>query len=211
VATQARAFLSERVDNKPDRYYKEGLSPAKPIVLMTAYRRNFVPGATYFFTAALADRRLALLTDHIDALRTGFREIRLRHPFAIEAVVVLPDHLHAIWTLPEGDRDFSTRWSLIKANFSRALPRDEPVSLSRRRKRERGIWQRRYWEHTIRDDDDFARHFDYIHFNPVKHGHVANVADWPYSSFHRMVRDGVYAEDWAGDVSGLDGEFGERH
>ena len=187
-----------------------GGANAKPIVLMTAYRRNFVPGATYFFTVALADRRLALLTDHIDALRAGFREIRLRHPFAIEAIVVLPDHLHAIWTLPEGDRDFSTRWSLIKADFSRALPRDEPVSHSRRRKRERGIWQRRYWEHTIRDDDDFARHFDYIHFNPVKHGYVENVADWPYSSFHHMVRSGFYPPDWAIGTSDTDGDFGER-
>ena len=177
---------------------------------MTAYRRNFVPGATYFFTVALADRRLALLTDHIDALRAGFREIRLRHPFAIEAVVVLPDHLHAIWTLPEGDRDFSTRWSLIKANFSRALPRDEPVSHSRRRKRERGIWQRRYWEHTLRDARDFTRHMDYIHFNPLKHGHVGRVRDWPYSSFHRLVRLGVYPADWAGNGESDKTGLGER-
>jgi putative transposase len=186
------------------------LSPAKPIVLMTAYRRNFVPGATYFFTMAPADRRLALRTDHIEALRASFREIRLGHPFVIEAIVVLPDHLHAIWTLPEGDRDFSTRWSLIKANFSRALPRDEPISHSRRRKRERGIWQRRYWEHTIGDDDDFARHFDYVHFNPVKHGYVKDVADWRYSSFHRMARSGFYLPDWAIGTSDTDGDFGER-
>jgi putative transposase len=177
---------------------------------MTAYRRNVDPGATYFFTVNLADRRLSLLTDYIEPLRAAFRETRLRHPFTIEAIVVLPDHLHAIWTLPEGNGDFAVRWSLIKANFSRAFPGGEPVSTSRRRRRERGIWQRRYWEHTIRDGDDLARHIDYIHFNPVKHGYVENVSDWPYSSFHRMVRTGIYPADWVIGTSDTDGDFGER-
>lgn len=177
---------------------------------MTAYRRNLVAGATYFFTVNLANSRLALLTDHIEPLRAAFRETRLRHRFASEAIVVLPDHLHAIWTLPEGDDDFSVRWSLIKANFSRAVPRGEPVSQSRRRRRERGIWQRRYWEHTIRDENDFNRHIDYIHFNPVKHGYVKHVADWPYSSFHRMVRQGLYPTEWAINKADMDGDFGER-
>ena len=104
---------------------------------------------------------------------------------------MLPDHLHAIWTLPEGDGDFSLRWALIKAGFSRGLPANKPVAASHRRKREREIWQRRFWEHTLRDEDDLARHVDYVHFNPVKHGHVARVTDWPFSSFHRMVRLGV--------------------
>ena len=124
--------------------------------------------------------------------------------------MVLPDHLHTIWTMPEGDSDFAVRWAIMKASFSRALRKDEPVSASRRRRRERGIWQRRYWEHTIRDEDDLGRHLDYIHFNPVKHGHVACVATWPYSSFHRMVRLGFYPESWSGDPKVQESGFGER-
>jgi putative transposase len=112
--------------------------------------------------------------------------------------------------LPEGDADFSTRWSLIKAGFSRGLPAAEPLSASRARKRERGVWQRRYWEHTIRDEDDFARHADYIHFNPVKHRLVRRVRDWPFSYFHRMVRLAIYPADWAGDAENRDASFGER-
>src|SRR5271155_1404844 len=154
---------------------------------------------------------MRLLTEHIDALRAAFRYARRLHPFTIDAVVVLPDRLHAIWTLPEGDADFALRWRLIKAMFSRHLPPGERVSLSRSRKGERGIWQRRYWEHSIRDEADLARHVDYIHFNPVKHGHAGWVGDWPYSSFHRMVHFEVYPPDWAGGPA--DGEeigFGER-
>jgi putative transposase len=177
---------------------------------MTNYRRNFVSGGVLFFTVNLAERRSWLLAEHIDLLRTAFRETRLRHPFTIEAVVVLPDHLHAIWELPEGDADFATLWRLIKSSFSRALPRSEWVSNSRRQKGERGVWQRRYWEHTIRDETDLARHINYIHFNPVKHGHVTRVRDWPHSSFHRMVRLGIYPEDWAGDTGKFDGAYGER-
>ena len=178
---------------------------------MTEYRRNFVPGGSYFFTVNLADRRLRLLTDHIEKLRAAFRCTRRRHPFTVAAIVVLPDHLHAIWTLPKGESDFATRWRLTKATFSRGLPGGEWVSSSRAAKGERGIWQRRYWEHTLRDEDDFARHADYIHFNPVKHGHVPRVADWPYSSFHRMVRLGLYPEDWAGAFDARQGhDFGER-
>lgn len=111
---------------------------------MTEYRRNFVPGATYFFTVNFADRRSGLLTKHLDALRTAFGYVRGRHPFTIEAIVILPDHLHAIWTLPPADADFPMRWRLIKASFSRALPAIEPLSLSRAGKAERGVWQRRY-------------------------------------------------------------------
>jgi putative transposase len=148
--------------------------------------------------------------EYIDELRRAFRETRKHHPFTADAVVVLPDHLHAIWTLPEGDKDFATRWRLIKSTFSRSLPTGEPISASRAAKGERGIWQRRYWEHTIRDESDFARHVDYIHINPVKHGLVTRISDWPYSSFHRMVKSGVYPADWAGDVANQDGDFGER-
>ncbi|MCC8938049.1 MULTISPECIES: transposase [Bradyrhizobium] len=177
---------------------------------MTTYRRNFVAGASFFFTVNLEDRRLRLLTEHIDQLRAAFRETRERHPFTIEAIVILPDHLHTVWTLPEDDADFSTRWRQIKSAFSRSLPACELISGSRLAKRERGIWQRRYWEHTIRDENDFARHIDYVHINPLKHGLVERVKDWPHSSFHRMVRLGVYPEDWAGDGTRLDGGFGER-
>jgi putative transposase len=177
---------------------------------MTNYRRNFVPGAGYFFTVNLADRRSRLLTGNIALLRAAFRYARGRHPFAVDAIVVLPDHLHAMWTLPEGDCDFALRWRLIKSTFSRGLPAGEQVSPSRARKGERGIWQRRYWEHTLRDEGDVARHADYIHYNPVKHGYVRRVRDWPYSSFHRMVRLGIYPEDWAGDAAGDEPAFGER-
>ncbi len=177
---------------------------------MTDYRRNFIAGGCFFFTVNLADRRRSLLTECIDDLRKAFGETRLRHPFTTDAIVVLPDHIHTVWTLPEGDTDFSTRWRLIKTSFSRKFALGESISTSRAAKGERGIRQRRYWEHTIRDEKDFARHIDYVHINPLKHGLVKRVRDWPYSSFHRMVKLGVYPEDWAGDVSGLDGEFGER-
>ena len=177
---------------------------------MTDYRRNFVAGASFFFTVNLAERRLRLLTEHIEDLRAAFRETRRRHPFAIDAMVVLPDHLHALWTLPEGDHDFSTRWQLIKSTFSRALAPGERISASRAAKGERGVWQRRFWEHTIRDESDLVRHIDYIHINPVKQGLVTRVRDWPYSSFHRMVKLGVLPEDWAGDVSDQAENFGER-
>jgi putative transposase len=177
---------------------------------MTAYRRNFISGGSFFFTVNLADRRLSLLTTHIDILRMVFRETHKRHPFTIDAIVVLPDHLHTIWTLPEGDADFATRWRLVKSGFSRGVAPDERVSASRAAKGERGIWQRRYWEHTIRNEEDFARHVDYIHINPVKHGLVSRVRDWHSSSFHRMVKLGIYPEDWAGDVGGSGEDFGER-
>jgi REP-associated tyrosine transposase len=177
---------------------------------MTDYRRNFIAGGNFFFTVNLAERRLRLLTEHIDELRKAFRETRRHHPFTIDAIVNLPNHLHAIWTMPEGDANFATRWRLIKSVFSRSLPTGERISDSRVAKGERGIWQRRYWEHTIRNESDFARHIDYVHINPVKHGYVTRVRDWPYSSFHRMVKLGVYPEDWAGDVSSHGGTFGER-
>jgi len=130
----------------------------------------------------------------------AFASVRAQRPFTIDAAVILPDHLHCIWTLPDGDTDFSGRWHAIKSRFSRSLPKEERLSARRIAKGERGIWQRRFWEHTIRDDEDFARHMDYIHYNPVKHGHARRVCDWPYSTFHRHVQHGVYAPDWgAGD------------
>ena len=151
------------------------------------YRRSLVPGGTFFFTVNLADRQSDLLATHIELLRATMRLIRQRHPFEIVAMVVLPDHLHAIWRLPEGDADYPKRWSLIKAGFSRGLPRTETIRASRLVKRDRGIWQRRYWEHQIRGDGDLARHVEYVHFNPVKHGYVKQAAEWPYSSIHRFI------------------------
>ena len=176
---------------------------------MTNYRRHRITGGCYFFTVAIHDRRLRLLTDHIEQLRVAFRTVKQHHPFGIDAIVVLPDHLHCIWTLPESDDDFSLRWRQIKTAFSRQIPFGERRSASRSEKGERGIWQRRYWEHAIRDDDDYQRHVDYIHFNPVKHGYVVQPAEWPYSSFRRFVRLGIYPHDWAesGEIE-LDG-FGK--
>ena len=177
---------------------------------MPNYRRAFVPGGSWFFTVTLLDRRSDLLTERIDVLREALAATRRRYPFAIDSIVILPDHIHAIWTLPGDEADFSLRWCLIKARFARAIPDVEHRSAVRDARGERGIWQRRYWEHTIRDESDFARHVDYIHINPVKHGLVTRVRDWAHSSFHRMVKLGIYPEDWAGDVSGSDEEFGER-
>ena len=156
------------------------------------------------------DRKLNLLTAHIELLREAFRGTRRRYPFTIDAIVILPDHIHAVWTMPDGDADFATRWRLIKSTFSRNLLAGEPISASRANKRERGIWQRRYWEHTIRDQNDFARHIDYIHINPLKHGLVARLSEREASSFHRYEKLGVYPMDWAGDMSWDDTSFGER-
>ena len=163
---------------------------------MRNYLRAFTPGGTFFFTVTLADRSKTHLTDHAGELRESIRKVRDRHPFHIDAIVILPDHLHAIWTLPPGDVDYPTRWALIKAGFSRSLPKVERISASRVGKGERGIWQRRYWEHQIRDETDYARHVDYIHYNPVKHGYAQTPLDWPYSSLHRFVREGVIPSHW---------------
>ena len=176
---------------------------------MVAYRRHFVPGGSYFFTVTLLDRSSFLLVDRIDDLREAMRSVRAERPFTLDAIVVLPDHLHCIWTLPPGDADYSLRWREIKSRFSRRVPANGPCSAGRRRKAERGIWQRRFWEHTLRDALDVDRHVDYIHFNPVKHGHVGCVVDWPYSSFHRYVERGEYPQDWAGGDQSEGSGFGE--
>ncbi|MGE8500340.1 MAG: REP-associated tyrosine transposase [Pseudomonas sp.] len=165
---------------------------------MVLYRRDRTPGATWFFTLNLANRQSSLLTEHIGLLRSSFTHVMRLHPWRIEAIVILPEHLHAVCTLPPGDADFAVRWRLIKSGFSRGLPLGEAVSTSRQGRGERGIWQRRYWEHRIRDDADFARHINYIHHNPRKHGHVERVVDWPWSSFHRYVEAGLLPRDWTG-------------
>lgn len=177
---------------------------------MTDYRRNFVPGGSYFFTVAAADRSSRLLVDNMDLLRDALLLVKRSMPFGLIAMAVMPEHLHCVWTLPAGDADYPTRWKKIKAAFSRGLPKGESRSASRIAKGERGIWQRRYWEHSLRDENDMCRHIDYIHYNPVKHGHVINVADWPYSTFHQYVRRGVYTMDWAGSALDAMSNVGER-
>jgi putative transposase len=172
------------------------------------YRRAVIPGASYFFTVNLADRSARLLVERIADLREVVRDVRRAHPFRIVAWVVLPDHLHAVWTLPEGDADYATRWGLIKAGFSRRIPKEERIRASRARKGERGIWQRRFWEHLIRDDRDLSRHVDYIHYNPVKHGYVDRAIDWPYSTFRRDLRRGHVTADWGVREDAV-GDFGE--
>lgn len=176
---------------------------------MPDYRRNRVEGGSYFFTVNLRDRRSDLLVSEISALRDAVRDTRAIRPFHIDGWVVLPDHLHCLWTLPPGDADFPLRWQMIKARFSRRVAHPEGRRASLVRKREAGVWQRRYWEHTIRDDHDHAVHMDYIHFNPVKHGVARHPAEWPYSSFGRCVRLGMYPNDWSVREVALE-DAGER-
>jgi putative transposase len=167
---------------------------------MSEYRRARIEGGWFFFTVTLADRSTDLLVRHVERLRNAYAAARRRDPFDTIAGCILPDHLHAIWALPQDDADFSRRWSLIKHDFSRGLPADPDRSPSKRAKREKGIWQRRYWEHAIRNEADLVRRIDYIHFNPVKHGLVSRTCDWPYSSFHRYVAGGFLPRDWGGDA-----------
>ncbi|NNE63214.1 MAG: transposase [Gammaproteobacteria bacterium] len=172
---------------------------------MPDYRRNRIPGGCYFFTANLLERHQnKLLVEEIHLLRRVVKQTKVRYPFHIDGWVVLPEHMHFILTLPTGDDDFVKRIRLIKTLFARRIPKTEYRSKIRRRRGERGIWQRRYWEHTIRDELDYARHMDYLHYNPVKHGYVEQVKDWPYSSFHSLVKAQVYSVDWAGCVNDLD-------
>ena len=177
---------------------------------MSYYRRSNHCGATYFFTVTLADRRSTVLHERIDLLRAVYGKVHAAHPFETIAICVLPDHLQAVWRLPENDADFSLRWRLIKQGFSRELPAAPGRSESKLRKREKGIWQRRFWEHQIRDDADLERHVDYIHFNPVKHGLVSATHEWPHSSFHRYVEKEILAADWGGNAVDDVGEYGER-
>src|SRR3989304_8292851 len=189
-------------------------------------RRARVPGASYFFTVTLADRAEHWLVEQIDALRGAFARTRGELPFRVDALVVLPDHLHCIWTLPPGDANFSLRWQRIKGRFThachaadalRTTPNAPPSPVGRSFSApiappspvgrsfsapiaDPRIWQHRFWEHVLRDDRDFGRHVDYIHFNPVKHGHAGRAADWPHSSIHRYIRTGLVPPDWAGDV-----------
>jgi putative transposase len=176
---------------------------------MSRYRRARIEGGTFFFTVALADRSSDLLIREIDRLRRAYRAVETGKPFETAAICILPDHLHAIWCLPPGDTDFASRWMMIKSNFSRGLTAATSRSASKIAKREKGIWQRRYWEHAIRTDADFERHVDYIHFNPMKHGLVSSAADWPQSSFHSYVERGILPIDWGRNIMETTGDFGE--
>lgn len=167
------------------------------------YRRAKIPGGTYFFTLVTHQRRRFLCQpENINLLRQSFWTVMENHPFKIEAIVILPDHLHCIWTLPPSDAGFSTRWRLIKSHFSRSCDSryHGQLSASRQAKQERAVWQRRFWEHLIRDEADYIQHVDYIHYNPVKHGLVAAPKAWPHSSFHRFVQAGQYDRDWGAGV-----------
>jgi putative transposase len=181
---------------------------------MADYRRTRIPGGTYFFTV-VTFRRQPLLVDPDSrrALRDAVELVRRRYPFAIDAWVLLPDHTHCVWTLPPGDSNYSKRWGMIKAAFSKRICARTHcaawMSTSKRKHRETTVWQRRFWEHCVRDEADYRKHLDYIHFNPVKHGLVTQVRDWPYSTFHRYVQEGMYAEDWGGGLAVELSELGE--
>jgi putative transposase len=150
---------------------------------MPKYRRIFIPGQQYFFTVNLANRRSSLLVDHIDLFRQSYSSVLKTHPVETLAICILPNHLHCLWQMPETDSNYSQRWRLIKGNFTRALRKTGVIHPNKK------VWQNRYWEHHIRDDDDFNHHFDYIHANPVNHGYVDEIADWPYSSWHKLDRE----------------------
>ncbi len=172
------------------------------------YRRAFVPGACYFFTVVTEHRRPILASaPAIENLRNAFRRTQETRPFQINAMVVLPDHLHCIWTLPPGDADFSTRWRLIKTHFTKHCDPQllAPANPARTAKREQAIWQHRYWEHLLRDETDYIRHVEYIHYNPVKHGQTASAIEWPYSSFQRYVDAGTYPANWGQAAMEWDG------
>ena len=172
---------------------------------MANYRRARTAGGTFFFTVVTyRRRRLFHKQESRDILREVIQDVRQRHPFIIDSWVLLPEHMHCIWTLPEDSFDFSMRWSLIKSGFSKRAKTlfhvDEWMNDSKQKHRETTIWQRRFWEHQIRDDEEYRAYMDYIHFNPVKHGLVNRVFDWPYSTFHRCVRSGIYPDDWGSGI-----------
>ncbi|PYC28421.1 transposase [Aquipseudomonas alcaligenes] len=175
---------------------------------MVNYRRARIEGACYFLTLALQDRTQDCLVRHSDELRDAIRQTICERPFQIPATVVLPDHLHLMMQLPKGDADFSCRVRRLKSLFVRAL-RDKGFPVALNEQGEANVWQRRFWEHLIRDEVDFAVHVDYIHSNPLKHGLVSRVCDWPFSSFHRYVARGLLPVDWCGNGDGLIARAGE--
>ncbi|MCI5163247.1 MAG: transposase [Candidatus Electrothrix sp. AX5] len=181
---------------------------------MSNYRRADVKGGTYFFTVVTFRRRTFLCDEHVrTALRQAIDTTRVTHPFRIDGWVLLPDHLHCMWTLPPDDAAFGVRWSMIKRAVTQqcadTLHRKELMSASMQKRNESTLWQRRFWEHQIRNEKDYARHLDYIHYNPVKHGHVRTAGQWPWSTFHRYVAAGIYPANWAAAPAEQDGDYGE--
>ena len=182
---------------------------------MSNYRRAKTNGGTYFFTVVTYRRQHFLCNAAVRAaLRASIVDTQQKHPFIIDGWVLFPDHLHCIWTLPEDDADFGIRWAMIKRFVTKQcgseLYRDDWMNTSKRKRNESTLWQRRFWEHQIRDDADYASHMDYLHYNPVKHGFVKQVKDWPHSTFHRYVRAGIYGENWGNNgIEVIDNEFGE--
>jgi putative transposase len=177
------------------------------------YRRARTKGGTYFFTVVTHNRRKILCKpENIDLLRSAFQSVMEKHPYHIDAIVLLPDHLHCIWTLPPDDNDFSTRWRLIKSAFSRKCDSryKGKISASRQIKKETSVWQRRFWEHAIRDENDFGRHVEYIHYNPVKHNLVNAPRQWAYSSFHKYVGNGLCDLDWGANNMTFDKDIGRE-
>lgn len=173
------------------------------------YRRFYRQGSLYFFTVVTYQRRPILTNpDVMPVLKTAFKTVRQKYPFKIEALVILPDHLHTIWQMPENDADFSTRWNQIKRYVSHHCRHYDNLAKTANeiKKRQSSIWQQRFWEHCIRDDEDFANCMDYIHFNPVKHGYAKAAKDWPFSTFHKYVKQGIYPEDWGGVSQDFDYE-----
>ena len=176
------------------------------------YRRAFTPGGSFFFTLVTHQRRPVFISgETVEVLRNAFRAVRASRPFEIDAIVVMPDHLHCIWTLPPSDADFSTRWRLVKTWFTKHCePTQRPMpSPTQQARRAQAIWQQRYWEHRLRDEADVAHHVDYIHYNPVKHGLAASPMDWPYSSFQRHVQAGIYPANWGQNAVEVAG-FGQE-
>ena len=167
--------------------------------LMVNYRRNIITGGMFFFTVTLQNRRSSLLVTHISFLKNAVQKVKNRHPFQLNAYVILPDHFHMIWTLPNGDSDYSTRMQQIKANFSKQIARSGRT-VHKTRHNEYRLWQRRFWEHTIKDNDDLEQHINYIHYNPIKHRCVEHLKDWPYSSFHHFVQNGRLPENWCDTI-----------
>jgi putative transposase len=197
------------IEKKPQKRYKHSINGMKNKFNIMHYRRVISPGATYFFTVNLLDRKSSLLTQKIDNLRMSFHTVRTKYPFEIEGIVILPDHFHVMMTLPVGDGDYSLRLRLIKGAFSKQINFNEYINPARRNKCERGIWQRRFWEHLIRNEKDYEHHLNYIHYNPVKHSYVKKASAWPYSSIHRFIKSGVISEDWGCSYDFNNGVFGE--
>ncbi len=186
------------------------------------YRRTFVPGGTYFFTVVTALRRRLFCDEGtVDLVRQAFRHVNAQRPFTVNAMVVLPDHLHCIWTLPTADEDYPTRWRLIKTWVTKRYPCGRPQAVGRvsrtgvtrpttSRRQKPVVWQARYWEHLIRNEEDYRQHVEYIHYNPVKHGHVPRPWDWPHSSFRQYVQEGLYPREWGDTALLLDEKIGHE-